>query len=160
MTVNCAASAMWLLPDTVVRKHCSPARSQQAAASAEAAGDTVLVSTHSVPARAMAASCAATLSSAASPGNDEKTMSTPGSASCASITLRPRSTICGVSKCAFRPAHSSSLDSSPQVMASARRKAAFWRGVKRSALSNSSKASTSSSTTPRACAFTERWLPQ
>ena len=91
MTVNCAASAMWLLPDTVVRKHCSPARSQQAAASAEAAGDTVLVSTHSVPARAKAASCAATLSSAASPGNDEKTMSTPGSASCASITLRPRS---------------------------------------------------------------------
>jgi ABC-2 type transport system ATP-binding protein len=56
-----------------------------------AEGLTVLVSTQSVPARAKAASCAATLSSAASPGSDEKTMSTSGSASWASSTLKPRS---------------------------------------------------------------------
>jgi len=52
ITVSCAASAMWLLPDTVARRCRTPASAQAFAACAEAVGDTVLVSIQVVPRRA------------------------------------------------------------------------------------------------------------
>ncbi len=49
ITVSCAASAMWLLPETVQRRGCTPLFSQARATQAEAPGETVLVSTHAAP---------------------------------------------------------------------------------------------------------------